>query len=118
MASNLQKLALGDALSEKSRAQFVAWLLANTTGDAKLRAGVPKDWKVGDKTGGGDHGAMADIAVLWPPGRKPIVAAIYITETTASFDDRNAAIARIGAAIAGVVRARDAATRNKMLRSS
>ena len=64
MAADLQKLALGDALSRGSRAQFVAWLVANTTGGAKLRAGVPEDWTVGDKTGGGDHGAMADIAML------------------------------------------------------
>lgn len=100
MASDLLALALGDALSEHSRAQFVAWVVANTTGGAKLRAGLPKDWRVGDKTGGGDHGAMADIAVLWPPNRKPLVVAIYMTETTASFDGRNAVIRRIGAAIA------------------
>ena len=100
MASNLFALALGGALSEHSRAQFVAWLVTNTTGSAKLRAGLQRDWRVGDKTGGGDHGAMADIAVLWPPNRKPLVAAIYMTDTAASFDDRNAIIARIGAAIA------------------
>jgi len=40
---------------------------------------------------------------MWPPGRKPVVAALYITETDASFDDRNVAIAQIGAAIAQAV---------------
>jgi beta-lactamase class A len=42
MAANLQRLALGDALSPRSRDRLVAWLVANTTGDARLRAGAPK----------------------------------------------------------------------------
>ena len=103
MAVNLRALAIGSALSDKSRDQLVAWLLANKTGDAKLRAGLPKEWRVGDKTGGGDQGTMNDIAVLWPPGRKPVIAALYMTETTASFDDRNAAFAEIARAISAVV---------------
>jgi beta-lactamase class A len=100
MAVNLRALAIGSALSVRSRDQLVAWLVANKTGDAKLRAGLPKDWRVGDKTGGGDQGTMNDIAVLWPPGRKPVIATLYMTETTASFDDRNAAFAEIARAIA------------------
>ena len=100
MASDLRILALGSALSDRSRKQLAAWLAANTTGGAKLRAGLPTDWQAGDKTGGGDHATMADIAVLWPPGRKPIVAAVYLTQAAASPADCNAGIARIGAAIA------------------
>ena len=42
-------------------------------------------------------------AVLWPPERAPVIATVYITETAASFDDRNAAIAEIGGAIAAAV---------------
>lgn len=103
MAANLEALILGDTLSAASRGQLVAWMVANTTGGAKLRAGLPPTWKVGDKTGGGDHGAMADIAALWPPGRKPVFAAVYLTETTASFDTRNAAIADLGRTLAAEI---------------
>jgi beta-lactamase class A len=99
MLGNLQALLVGDRLSRAGRAQLTAWLVANRTGDAKLRAGVPKDWRVGDKTGGGDHGTMNEVAVIWPPDRAPLLASVYMTETEASFDDRNAAIATIGRAL-------------------
>jgi beta-lactamase class A len=100
MAADLEALVLGQTLKPASRDQLVAWMLANTTGDAKLRAGLPPDWRIGDKTGGGGHGAMADIAAIWPPGRKPVFVAIYLADTTASFDDRNAAIADLARALA------------------
>jgi beta-lactamase class A len=99
MADNLQTLALGNKLSERSRDQLVSWLASNKTGDAKLRAGLPKDWRVGDKTGGGDFGTTNDIAVIWPPNRKPLIVTVYMTETKASFEDRNAGIADIARAL-------------------
>lgn len=99
MAGSLRTLVLGNRLSAPSRARLAAWLVANKTGDAKLRAGVPKGWRVGDKTGGGNHGTMNDVAILWPPGRRPVVVAVYITETEASFETRNAAIAAIARAL-------------------
>ena len=99
MAISLRSLVLGDALSQPSREQLAMWLVANKTGDAKLRAGLPESWRIGDKTGGGGYGTTNDVAVLWPPRRKALIASIYITETEASFDDRNAAIAEIGSAL-------------------
>nr|WP_247881146.1 class A beta-lactamase [Skermanella sp. TT6] len=99
MVANLESLVLGNVLSPPSRDRLTAWLVSNKTGDAKLRAGLPKDWRIGDKTGGGDHGTMNDVAVIWPPNRKPTIVSIYMTETKASFDDRNAAIAEIGRAL-------------------
>jgi beta-lactamase class A len=99
MAANLQRLALGNALSPRSRDRFVAWLVANRTGDARLRAGAPKDWRVGDKTGTGHNGTANDVGVIWPPGRKPLVVSVYMTETKASPGDRNAAIAEVARAV-------------------
>ena len=61
MAEDMRKLVLGDALSAKSREQLAAWLIANKTGDSRLRAGIPREWRVGDKTGSGDNGATNDI---------------------------------------------------------
>ena len=103
MAGNLHALVLGNTLSRESRDQLTAWLVANKTGDAKLRAGLPKEWRIGDKTGAGELGTMNDIAVIWPPARKPLIVTIYMTETTASFDDRNAGIAEIARAVRTVV---------------
>lgn len=99
MTANLQALILGDALSQPSRDQLTAWLVANQTGGAKLRAGLPGNWRVGDKTGGGDWGTTNDVAVSWPPDRKPVIVSVYLTGTKASFDDRNAAIAAVGRAV-------------------
>jgi beta-lactamase class A len=100
MAANLEALALGDTLSPRSRDQLATWLVATETGDARLRAGIPKDWRVGDKTGTGNRGTANDIAVIWPPQRKPLTVSVYLTETKASLDDRNAAIAAVGRAVA------------------
>ncbi len=38
--------------------------------------------------------------MIWPDDREPVVIAVYITQTDASFDDRNKAIADIAAALA------------------
>lgn len=79
MADTLHAIVLGTALSAPSRDRLAAWMVANTTGDAKLRAGLPKGWRVGDKTGSGGRGTMNDVAVVWPPGRPPLVVSLYIT---------------------------------------
>jgi len=103
MARSLQALLLGSVLSGASKKQLGDWMLASQTGDAKLRAGLPKRWRIGDKTGGGNHGTTNDVAIIFPPGHEPLIATVYITGTSASFEARNAAIATIGRALAGTV---------------
>ncbi len=93
MAQSLQRLALGKALGAPQRAQLQAWLRANTTGGARIRASVPADWIAGDKTGTGDYGTTNDIAVLWPPARPPMVVAIYFTQRDKDAKMRNDALA-------------------------
>jgi beta-lactamase class A len=93
MCSDMQRLLLGDVLSESSRRQLEAWLTRNETGGSMIRAGVPKDWIIGDKTGRGSNGATNDIAIMRPPGRAPILLAIYSVGSTATANDRQAAIA-------------------------
>ena len=103
MAKNLKALTLGSALSGPSREQLVAWLVGCKTGDAKIRAGLPKSWRVGDKTGSGGHGSSNDVAVIWPEGRPPVIVASYLTETTGTDDQRNAAHAAVGRAVAAAL---------------
>jgi beta-lactamase class A len=57
---------------------------------------VPKDWRVGDKTGSGANNATNDIAVIWPPGRAPIIVAAYYAEARASDEERSAVLADVG----------------------
>lgn len=79
MAKSLQKLVMGEALPLHCRRQLKDWMIGNTTGATRIRAGVPAGWIVADKTGAGDYGTVNDIAVIWPPGRPPILLAVYLT---------------------------------------
>jgi len=96
MLDMLRKTLLGNTLSASSREQLTAWLVANRTGDKRLRASVPKGWRVGDKTGSGSNGAANDIAVIWPPSRAPILVTAYYAEARATDDERNAVLAEVG----------------------
>lgn len=87
-------------LSEGSRRQLTEWLIANKTGDKRLRAGIPAGWRIGDKTGSGDHGATNDVAIMWPDGGAPILVAVYFAESKLGSDERNAVIAEVGRLIA------------------
>ena len=98
MGLSLQRLALRDALEPHLQVQLQAWLRGNTTGSARIRAGVPAAWEVGDKTGTGDYGTANDVAMLWSPQRAPVVVAIYTTQAKKDAKARNdivAAAARI-----------------------
>ena len=103
MAQTLAKLTVGNTLSAASRDVLNGWLIGCKTGAAKLRAGLPAEWRVGDKTGAGDHGSSNDVAVIWPAGRGPVIVTSYLTETKASDDRRNAAHAAVGRAVAAAL---------------
>jgi len=100
MLGTMQRLLVGDALSSGSREQLASWLLANKTGAKRLRAGFPADWRVGDKTGTGGNGSANDVAIVWPPGRAPILVAVYFTGSTISDEARNTVIANAGRIVA------------------
>jgi beta-lactamase class A len=93
MGLSLQRLTLGDALEPRLQLKLRVWLQGNTTGAARIRAGVPADWQVGDKTGTGDYGTANDIALIWPPRRSPVVVAIYTTQGEKDAKARNDLIA-------------------------
>jgi beta-lactamase class A len=93
MVLSLQRLAFGDALEPRLQLQLRVWLQGNTTGAARIRAGVSADWQVGDKTGTGDYGTANDVALLWPPRRAPVVVAIYTTQGEKDAKARNDVIA-------------------------
>lgn len=76
LVANLRRLVLDEGLDSRGRDLLTDWLKRNTTGDQSIRAAVPAGWTVADKTGGGFKGETNDIAVIWPPGRAPIVMAV------------------------------------------
>jgi len=99
MCADMQPLLLGNMLSESSRYQLEDWLQHNETGALMIRAGVPKTWTVGDKTGRCANGATNDVAIIRPLGRAPILIAIYSIGSTAPADDRAEAIAEAARAV-------------------
>jgi beta-lactamase class A len=88
-----RSLVLGDVLGEPEREQLTNWLLANTTGGERIRAGLPKDWKTADKTGSGDYGSANDVAITWTPDGTPIVIAVLTTREVEGAEYENAALA-------------------------
>ena len=100
MLADMTRIFTGDVLSQSSRSKLEGWLQGNKTGAAMIRAGVPTNWIVGDKTGRGANGATNDIAIMRPPGRAPVLLAIYSVESTATANDRAAAIAEAAKIVA------------------
>ncbi len=103
MLDTIGLLTLGNTLSETSRDQLVNWLVGNTTGNNRLRAGLPKEWKIGDKTGTGNNGSYADIAVIWPPERGPVLVTTFVAEATAAAKDVEAVFAEVSKIVVSMV---------------
>lgn len=102
MARALRAALVGEALPPAQRAQLKAWMVATRTGRDRLRAGLPGDWVVGDKTGTGDGGCVQDVAVVWPPGRAPWVLVAYQQGSPAPMADLKQAlvdVARVAARV-------------------
>lgn len=103
MAHTMRRLLAEDAhLSAAAREKLIGWMVESPTGRQRLRAGLPADWRAGDKTGTwtGEHNATNDVMIAWPPGRAPILIACYLSHSTVPMAQRNAAHAEIGAIVA------------------
>lgn len=100
IAGTFRALVLGDHLDPADRALFTEWLVGNTTGDERIRAGLPPGWRVGDKTGTGAYGTANDVAVAWPPGGAPIVLAVLTSRATEDAPWDAALIAEAAAVVA------------------
>jgi beta-lactamase class A len=100
MAKSLRTVLTGSVLSLASRERLIGWLVECQTGLSRLRAGLPATWKVGDKTGTGENGACDDVAITWPPKGAPWLIASFMSGSSASPADLNAAHAEIGRFVA------------------
>ncbi|MGW4566575.1 class A beta-lactamase [Streptomyces sp. NPDC004561] len=94
------RLVLGTALAPEDRKRLTDWLLANTTGGEKLRAGLPSDWTVADKTGSGKYGTSHDVGITWPPGHAPVVMTVLTTKHEPDAQSDNSLIAETATLLA------------------
>jgi beta-lactamase class A len=99
MIAAMRTILVGTALAPESRDTLLDWMRNCQTGFHRLRAGLPRQWTVGDKTGTGSNGATNDNAIAWPPGRSPILIAAYLSGSGASAGQLEEAHARIGAIV-------------------
>ncbi|WP_336318613.1 class A beta-lactamase [Streptomyces lavendofoliae] len=80
LSGTYEKLVLGTALHRADRARLTGWMLGNTTSTHRFRAGLPADWRLADKTGGGAYGTNNDAGVAWTPDGTPVVLAVLTTK--------------------------------------
>jgi beta-lactamase class A len=93
------------ALARASRDLLTTWLLQCKTGARRLHAGLPADWKEGDKTGTGQRGTSNDVAIVWPPQCPPILIAAYLTESPLGDPQREEILAGVGKLVAAQIKA-------------
>lgn len=103
MARLASTLLLGDALSLSSRELLLRWMIETNTGQKRLRAGFPPEWRAGDKTGTGISEGLAnrlnDVAIALPDDGPPrIIAAYYRTDGyhPSMRDEDQAVLAEVG----------------------
>ncbi len=98
MAQLVRRITTGDILQSGSRERLLRWMEDTKTGSLRLRAGLPTEWRSGNKTGTGRTEGTTnkcnDIAITFPPGRSPIIIAAYFDsgEYTEQTEDRHQAI--------------------------
>lgn len=103
-AQTFTKLTTGKTLHPRDRARLVGWLKASLTGANRIRAGLPKDWTVGDKTGTGgasNYGTANDLAIVWAPGSDAaMILSVFTNRNTDNTPHDDKVIASTATALA------------------
>ena len=98
MAQLVRRITTGDILRPATRERLLRWMQNTDTGPNRLRAGLPAEWRTGNKTGTGRAEGTTnkcnDVAITFPPGRSPIIIAAYFDsgEYTAQTERRHEAV--------------------------
>lgn len=98
MARLVQRITTGALLQTESRQRLLRWMENTSTGTRRLRAGLPTQWRSGNKTGTGRTEGTTnkcnDVAITFPNKLNPIVIAAYFDsgEYTAQVEARHEAV--------------------------
>lgn len=100
----LARLKRGQLLSTANSEWMMDTMMANTTGHSRLRAGAPRDWEIGDKTGTGQDwdGASVginDIALMTAPDGRTYAVAVMIQRTKQGLGARRAFMQSVSRAV-------------------
>jgi len=100
MVHSMEQVLTKEVLSPASREMLLGWMINASTGLKMVRQGLPAPWKVGDKTGKGENGAVNDLVIAWPSGRKPVLMALYLSDSKRTIAELSAVHAEIGGIVA------------------
>jgi beta-lactamase class A len=100
MTDNLRRFVFADVLSPASRPALTGWMINCQTGAALLRAGLPRAWKVADKTGNNGRDAQGDIAVAWAQPDRPILISAYTQGGNPTAEQLRSILAGVGQLVA------------------
>jgi beta-lactamase class A len=103
MAQLVRRATTGGLLRPDSRQRLLQWMENTRTGPRRLRAGLPTEWRSGNKTGTGRAEGTTnkcnDIAITFPPGRNAVIVSAYFDsgEYTPQVEARHEAVlAQVG----------------------
>ncbi|BET65248.1 class A beta-lactamase [Opitutales bacterium ASA1] len=113
MARTWETMLLGDVLSPASRALLAAWMSHGGVTGALLRVHLQQAWAISDRSGGGREHTRNIVAMITPPERAPWFVCIYLSDTPADWQTRNAAVSELGATVIAVMEAQIRAGRDE-----
>lgn len=97
MANTLAKLLYKGALSTQSALKLKQWMVNNKVSDSLLRATLPSQWSIADRSGyDSNHGSRGITAAVWSEDHAPLIITIYLGQTGKPITQLNQAIAEIG----------------------
>jgi beta-lactamase class A len=76
---NLATLLAPATLTDSSRDMLLEWMAGTVTGPNRILAAMPPGYRLGHKTGTGEH-PVNDIGIIWPPSGGLIRIALYFSE--------------------------------------
>jgi len=107
MVDFLKSLASGKLLSPASTQKLLGVIATTATGTDRLKAGVPKGWKLAHKTGTGRvwqgvRSATNDVGLLTAPDGRRIAVAVFVSGSKRPDADQAAVIANVARIVTGV----------------
>ncbi|MFZ1741438.1 MAG: class A beta-lactamase [Pontixanthobacter sp.] len=82
MVHTVQTLLYGSALPSAMQQTLREWMVETSTGHKRIRAGLPRSWRAGDKTGTafapGMGSVYVDLAFAEPPQAAPLIITAYL----------------------------------------
>lgn len=81
IALSMAKFLNSDILLPQHKAKLIGWMEETQTGLKRIRGGLPRSWRQGDKTGTATHKSFTnkynDVAIFWPPARPPVIVTCF-----------------------------------------